>query len=114
VFDLLAVDGTMTETWTVTPDAERPARRDGTCFYCREPVGGQHQYKCVLNDRPVRMRMIFEWDAVHPVSSTKEWIEYFYNDGTWCADNIYPILEAAEESCCLCCAKGLRFEVADE
>jgi hypothetical protein len=27
---------------TVRPDDERPHRMDGTCFYCRAPMGGQH------------------------------------------------------------------------
>ena len=112
--DLLAVDEAMSETWSVLPDAERPARMDGTCFYCREPVGGHHRYECVLNNRPVRIRMTFEWDAVHPISSTKEQIEFGYNEGTWCADNIYAVLEAAGRPGCLCSAHDLRFEVVDE
>lgn len=36
---------------TVRADDERPLRMDGTCFYCRAPMGGQHrtgERECVI------------------------------------------------------------------
>jgi hypothetical protein len=36
------------DTWIVKPEDGRPARPDGTCFYCGEPIGGKHKYDCVI------------------------------------------------------------------
>ena len=67
---------------------ERPARRDGTCFYCSQPLGSEHQAGCVILSRTVVVK--FEIEAV--VSVPRDWdqsmVEFKYNDGTWCANNL--------------------------
>jgi hypothetical protein len=35
----------------VKPEDERPARRDGTCFFCGRPIGAEHETDCVIVTR---------------------------------------------------------------
>lgn len=44
----------------VTENDERPARLDGTCFYCRQGIGKQHSKGCVCRDRSVVMTVTVE------------------------------------------------------
>ena len=48
----------------VKPDDVRPARQDGTCFYCRAPLGSQHEAGCVIRRKTVvvdiTMRLVRE------------------------------------------------------
>lgn len=36
------------KSFTVKSSDERPARRDGICFYCRQKIGDQHEKGCVI------------------------------------------------------------------
>lgn len=74
------------DTWVVKPDDERPARPDGTCFYCGEPIGGRHKagectrpHKSVVVDFTIRLPLLV------PIVYDKEMIEDWYNDefGDW-------------------------------
>lgn len=89
--------------WEVTKDDVRPARPDGTCFYCMIPIGGRHRDDCVIPTRTWRVKMTVEFDWDEPVSWGAEDVEFHLNDSSWCADNIIAHLEkVAAEHGCLC------------
>lgn len=52
----------------VLPDDEgiRPVGRPDECFYCRSKVGEEHQAKCVVVKKKVRVRYTFELDIEVP------------------------------------------------
>jgi hypothetical protein len=54
----------------VGEDALRPARPDGTCFYCHTPLGEEHARGC-----PMRQRTLF-------VEATVQWVEAIPEDWT--------------------------------
>lgn len=92
----------MPETHLVAPSyGPRPAGRDDECFYCQRPVGELHDLGCVLRLRRVVVRMTVEFPVEVPDSWTAEDIEFHRNEGTWCATNVLPELEAAipEDGC---------------
>lgn len=97
----------------VTPDCERPNRMDGTCFFCHEPVGGQHKEECVAYERKVIVRAIVEYEVSVPNSWSPEMIEFHRNDGSWCSNNMLGELDdIREEDDCLC--HCTRFEYVGE
>jgi len=97
----------------VAADCERPARMDGTCFYCRQPVGGLHVPNCVAFKRRVRVRAVIEYEIDVPASWSKEQIEFHRNEGSWCADNMIDEISAiGGEDGCLCAA--VQFTYLDD
>jgi hypothetical protein len=89
--------------FTVTEKAMRPAATLRACFYCAEPVGGQHKASCVLVSKRVKVRATIEYEIEVPASFGQAAIEFQRNDGTWCADNMIRELEALKEADgCLC------------
>lgn len=96
------------DNWIVTTEDERPARKDGTCFYCAVPIGGEHKQDCVIRERTIvcdiKIRMVRkvpeDWD-VHM-------IEFSMNDSSSCFNNILHEIDDMAERCgCLCSfAKG--------
>lgn len=81
----------------------RPARPDGTCFYCRAPLGTEHFFGCVIRNRTVVVdvtlrlvrRVPEDWDAGS--------VEFHLNDSSWCASNIIDELKSVDtDSHCLC------------
>ena len=89
--------------FVVTEKAMRPAATLRACFYCREPIGGQHKHDCVLVTKKVKVRAVIEYEIEMPASFDKAAIEFQRNDGCWCADNMIRELEALkEEKGCLC------------
>lgn len=111
----------MTELSTVQvfgPD-ERPARRDGTCFYCAQPVGGMHTAECVIVQKMVRVRVTLEIPLEVPARWSAEDAAFHYNQGGYCGDNFVAELSALVEVCqqaddlpCLC--EVVRFEFHPE
>jgi hypothetical protein len=90
-------------TFIVTAAAQRPARMDGTCFYCGQPIGAAHKDDCVLIKKRVRVRAVIEYEIDVPAHWTPEQVEWHRNEGTWCADNLITELGAlAEKTFCLC------------
>lgn len=90
---------------TVTEKSMRPASGKRRCFYCHEPIGGQHRPDCVLVKKRVRIRMTVEYDVEVPNHWDKHKIEFHRNDGSWCADNAITELEAVAATAregCLC------------
>lgn len=107
------------DTWVVTKDDERPARQDGTCFYCHEPIGGRHKPDCVIPEKSVLMNFTITLPVIVPVSWDKDMIEHYYNLGSWCGDNLLSYLERWHEKTgrCLCSilsAQYLRDATKDE
>lgn len=88
----------------VSASAQRPARMDGTCFYCSQPIGVAHKPSCVLIVKKVRVRMTVEYDIEVPDNWTKDNVEFHRNESSWCAGNMMSELEALghPETGCLC------------
>lgn len=98
-------------TFIVRPQDERPARPDGTCFYCREPIGELHKEDCVCRSKTCvvdfNIRMVVSvpelWDA--------EQINFHYNESSWCADSLLNLIEGRRKqvSACLCNITSAEF-----
>lgn len=88
------------DNWKVTEDDERPARPDGTCFYCKEPIGNEHKPDCVVRSRTVVIRFMVDVVVSVPENWDKTDIEFMYNEGSWCASNLVEMLK--EKPGCLC------------
>lgn len=93
------------ENWIVTQKSERPARPDGTCFYCSRKIGESHKEDCVIRKRSVVIEFKIQVVTKEPEDWSPENIEFRYNEGTWCADNLLDVLLHRRESDpdrCLC------------
>ena len=98
------------DSWIVNPDDVRPARLDGTCFYCRVPIGGEHKKGCVIRQRTVTIEMTIKFPISVPEDWDEESINFHRNNSTWCADNVLPELEReAKRSGCLCSVTVFRY-----
>lgn len=98
----------------VRPEDERPARRDGTCFYCSQPLGTKHRPECVIVSKTVVVRVQVDVVIDVPASWSLEMVEFARNEGSWCADNILRDLgtwiEKENRNCgCACNATEIRF-----
>lgn len=93
----------------VSPLAMRPASARQECFYCHQPIGGQHNPDCVLLKKKVKVRMIVEYEVDVPNHWDKHNVEFHRNEGSWCSDNALEELKSlAEAQGCLCGV--MRFE----
>lgn len=99
------------DTWVVKPDDERPARPDGTCFYCREPIGGKHKYCCVIPQKSVMVDFTIRLPVLVPASWDKDQIESLYNESSWCCDNLLNYISEwqAKSGRCLCGAVDAKY-----
>lgn len=91
------------EHWIVSDYSVRPARPDGTCFYCRAPLGTEHNIGCVIRSKSVlvdvKIRMVIEV----PEDWGPDLIEFARNESSWCASNIVKDIVAQEEHMgCMC------------
>ncbi len=83
--------------WEVTEAAVRPARPDGTCFYCNQAIGLQHKESCVFRVRTIVLRVEVEIVVPIPESFSEEDINFKYNEGSSCSDNVIrDIMETQE------------------
>lgn len=48
-------------TWPVVDDDVRPARPDGTCFWCLAPLGQEHERGCAARRRTVIVEATLRW-----------------------------------------------------
>jgi hypothetical protein len=81
----------------------RPARPDGTCFYCSVPLGQEHKKECVIRTKTVTIsiNIILPYETVE--SWDKEDTEFHLNESSWCADNIITELEKySKKHGCIC------------
>lgn len=82
------------ETDVVKPSDERPARPDGTCFYCGQPVGRNHKPDCVVVSKTVTVRLTLELVIDVPRAWDGDMIEFARNESSWCKDNLLRDLGA--------------------
>lgn len=90
------------ETLIVRAEDERPARKDGTCFYCSVPIDGQHKEGCVIRSRTV----VCEFKVTLVRRVPEDWepsmIEFHMNDSSWCASNLINEMKSLDGDGCLC------------
>lgn len=91
----------------VIEDGVRPAGRPDRCFYCGVVKGAEHTKDCVIPQRTVVLRCTIEFVKEVPVFSDKDYLHFFFNEGTHCSDNeLREIIEQAEcapENTCNTC-----------
>jgi len=83
-------------------DGIRPAGRDDQCFYCHQMVGQPHGRECVIVEKLVKLRYIFEVELKVPHHWTQEDIEFHRNESNWCASNAIDdiqTLSGGEDGC---------------
>ncbi|MEX3764420.1 hypothetical protein [Paraburkholderia phenoliruptrix] len=98
-------------TFTVTPAAQRPARMDGHCFYCRQEIGAEHNPDCVLIKRKVVLRLTVEYETEMPADCDAATIERMRNHGSCCANNVIADLQRQFEhgERCMCGIANFKF-----
>lgn len=91
------------DNWIVTQNSTRPNGEPDRCFYCGRMIGEEHKTDCVIRSKTVVVDFTFKTVLAVPEYWNEEQINYHYNDGTWCADNIlYDLLERASDVDCSC------------
>ncbi|WP_143322725.1 hypothetical protein [Clostridium sp. HBUAS56010] len=105
------------ENWTVTETSTRPAGEPDRCFYCGRLLGEQHKDDCVIKSKTVVVDFTVRTVLSVPESWDENQINYHYNDGTWCADNLLNELDNRNNMTqrCLCDITSAKFvKEADE
>lgn len=92
------------EKYIVVKDDERPAREDGTCFYCNAPIGEEHKKGCVLRQRTIVVEVKVNMVRVVPEDWDEDQINYSMNRGSLCFTNVLHEINELSERCddCLC------------
>jgi len=106
----------LTKTDIVRPQDERPARRDGTCFYCSAVIGASHKDGCVVTSKSVVIRATLDVVVSVPRDWNEGMIEFKFCESSWCADNFLGQLgrwvsqEPADgRAGCACECSGFEF-----
>lgn len=89
----------------VVQDDVRPARPDGTCFYCSAALGSEHREGCVIRTRTVVVDVTFRYVKEVPEDWDVGSIEFQMNESSSCADNLadeISSLVTEEDGHCLC------------
>jgi hypothetical protein len=98
------------ETFTVTENnGPRPNGKPGECFYCKEPIGNEHDKDCVIRTRTIVIRMIADVTVTVPECWSESDIDFFYNESSSCASNVADYL--AKQNC-IC--ETTHFEILRE
>lgn len=90
--------------WLVADHGIRPAGPPDRCFYCDEPMGGEHKDGCVIRSRTVVVR--FHVDLV--VNVPEHWdpseVESSFNVSSWCGGNLAASIADTSERMpgCMC------------
>ena len=92
------------ETYRANNDSLRTAGEADSCFYCGVSLGCEHKDGCVLRRRTIVVRFSVDIVQSVPAHWDKNQIEFYYNDGTWCADNLRAMLDSIKDKDenCLC------------
>lgn len=91
------------DNWTVGEYSVRPAGKQDRCFYCGKLLGEQHDETCVIRGKTVVVDFTIRTVLDVPESWDEEQINFYYNDGSWCADNLLNKLEYRSDNVrCLC------------
>jgi len=89
--------------WTVTESSTRPAGEPDRCFYCGRLLGEQHKDDCVIRSKTVVVNFTVRTVLSVPEHWDNEQVNFHYNDGTWCADNLISELSRRSEDVrCVC------------
>jgi hypothetical protein len=99
-------------------DGIRPAGKPDECFYCHAKVGEPHIETCVILNRRTKIKFTVQIVIDTPFSWSKEVIENYYNNSTWCHNNcaveIQNYCDELEPNGCLCFMNnGFKAEVVD-
>lgn len=81
------------------------------CLYCAGIPGGLHEDTCVCLDRPIKIRFSLEFIVTSPRSWAKEDIEFRYNEGSYCLDNLIEneLTRVKEVDGCLCNSGSVEY-----
>lgn len=82
----------LSETDIVRPEDERPAKPNGTCFYCSQTIGQPHRSDCVIVSKTVVITATIKLVVSVPRNWNAENIDFKYNESSWCADNLLEAL----------------------
>lgn len=86
----------------VNDDGIRPAGRPDECFYCHQRIGAEHERDCVIVQKKIKARYVFEVELLIPHFWDAETFEFHRNESSWCARNGIGELERAYEEDCPC------------
>ncbi|MFI2856891.1 hypothetical protein ACH6EH_07095 [Paenibacillus sp. JSM ZJ436] len=89
------------DNWFVTEYAARSAGKPDRCFYCNSMIGELHKTECVIRIKTAVMDFTIRMVVDVPEFWKPEDIEFRYNEGSWCADNLIDMIKK-EEGDCLC------------
>ncbi|MCD7996468.1 MAG: hypothetical protein LUH21_04460 [Clostridiales bacterium] len=102
--------------WTVSKESVRPAGKQDRCFYCGELLGEQHSKECIIRSKTVVVDFTVRTVLSVPENWDEKQINFHYNDGTWCADNLLDELNNRSDKCRYLCdiTKAKFIKEADE
>lgn len=82
------------DTWIVTEDCEKPARRDGTCFWCGAPIGSRHKPECCVPKKSVIVDFTVRLPVFVPDSSEYgDFIEVYFDGDAFGYFELYEMLK---------------------
>lgn len=96
----------------------RPAGEPDECFYCGSKVGEPHKFNCAVVCKMTKLRATIDFEYPIPISWNKERIDFHYNLGTWCSNNIVDVLKeyieyiGENDEDCLC--QHCKIEVIED
>jgi hypothetical protein len=79
--------------WPVVASDVRPARPNGTCFYCEVALGDQHDPGCVIRTRTVVVEHLIRVVREVPEHWSQKDVEFHFGDSSWCAGNLVDDLD---------------------
>jgi hypothetical protein len=95
-------------------DGIRPAGKPDECFYCNQRIGDKHGPECVAVHKKVLVKIEMEIEIEVPSFWDEDAINFHYNEGTWCANNIPELIQEYlagfdEGQCVLCPAFSAKY-----
>ena len=78
---------------TVTVDDTSPTA-PSRCVHCLRVLGSVHTAECVRVQREVTIHVTMTLPVRIPASWTPEDIEFYFNESSWCLDNMKDLLQA--------------------
>jgi hypothetical protein len=86
-------------------DGIRPAGPKNACFYCKSKIGQKHSYTCAIVEQEVELVAMFDrYDETVtfripiPFFWKGEDIDHHFNQGMWCADNLFVYVREDEKA----------------
>jgi len=99
------------DNWVVGDYGIRPLGDPNHCFYCGQRIGENHKEGCAIREKTVvldcTIRIVMDvpefWDV--------DQIEFHYNDGSWCADNLLNFIQNRNSNTgrCLCDCTTVKY-----